>query len=303
MTSLGTRQGISWMWATAVLALMAGTTVEAGAGETFYATADNGTTNLFGTLNLATGQFTEIATTTPFFGSLTAGTDGTLYGSAADSNLYTISPTGTTARFGSFSAPESNVFSGFLGIASQGGTGFFADSVTSSSPTGPFTPTLFSMSADNNNASIAGPMGSSFGSYNSGNLAFGPNGNLYFDAWNTTASDIATLYLVNITTGMTTAVGSGLGSTDPLALAASGSTLYGIDTFATTDPSIYSINTATGVATDIGTVTGLPNGYTLDTIAFASSVPEPSTSILMITGAVRVGPVPAPPIIKSECVP
>ena len=125
-----------------------------------------------------------------------------------------------------------------------------------------------------------GTLSTSFWSFNSGNLAFGPNGNLYFDVW-PTPSNVATLYQVNTTTGAATAVGSGLGSTDPLALVSVGSTLYGIDTFVPSDPSIFTINTTTGVATDIGTVSGLPTGYTLDTLA---SVPEPSTFTLLATG-------------------
>ena len=72
---------------------------------------------------------------------------------------------------------------------------------------------------------------------------------------------------MNTTTGAATAVGSGLGTTDPLALVSVGSTLYGIDTFMPSNPSIYTIDTTTGVATEIGTVSGLPTGYTLDTMA------------------------------------
>ena len=65
-----------------------------------YATADNGEgSNLFGTVDLTTGQFNQISTTTPLFGSLTAGPGGTLYGGEGNLNLNldTISPSG--ARF------------------------------------------------------------------------------------------------------------------------------------------------------------------------------------------------------------
>jgi PEP-CTERM motif len=78
------------------------------------------------------------------------------------------------------------------------------------------------------------------------------------------------------------AVGSGLGSSDPLALANVGSTLYGLDTFIAATPSIFTINNTTGVATEVGTISGLPNGYTLDTVA--GSVPEPGTISLLGTG-------------------
>jgi hypothetical protein len=103
----------------------------------------------------------------------------------------------------------------------------------------------------------------------------------YFNVW-PTPSDTATLYQVNTTTGAATALGSGLGTSDPLALVSVGSTLYGIDTFIPSAPSIFIINSTTGVATEIGTVSGLPTGYTLDTLA---SVPEPSTITLFGTGA------------------
>jgi hypothetical protein len=43
----------------------------------------------------------------------------------------------------------------------------------------------------------------------------------------------------------------------------SGTTLYGIDAIATSDIAIYAINTSTGVATQISTLTGLPSNIFL----------------------------------------
>jgi hypothetical protein len=274
-------------WAAAVMGLVLGTTVDVKADIVVYATADNGVTNLFGTMDLTTGQFSQIATTTPLFGSLTAGTGGTLYGSAVDSNLYTISPSGAPSQFGTVTSPASSLFPGFLGLASEGAAGFFADSVTapSSSPTAPATATLYHISADGTTSSVVGTMGTTLGSYNSGNLAFGPNGQLYFNCWNANTNQVPTLFAVNTTTGALTQIGSNLGTTDPLALVTVGGTLYGIDTFAPTNPSIYTINTTTGVATLIGSVSGLPTGYTLDTVA---SVPEPSALTLLVAGGLGV---------------
>ena len=58
---------------------------------------------------------------------------------------------------------------------------------------------------------------------------------------------------------------------DPLTLVDTAGRLYGIDTVEATGSgpiNIYTINTATGVATATGvTVAGLPSGYTLDTAA------------------------------------
>jgi hypothetical protein len=269
-------------WAAATLFLALGAVAETRADTVVYATADNGTTFLFGTMDLTTGQFTQIATTTPLFGSLTAGPGGTLYGGAGnlDLNLYAISPSGATSQIGTAAAPSDSY--GYTGLASEGAAGFFGVAQVGVIP-GPFTATLEHIAANGSSSSVVGTMGTTFGSFNSGNLAFGPTGALYFNAWN--ASFVSTLYSVDTSTGAATAVGSGLGSTDPLALVSVGTMLYGIDTFAPTDPAIYTINTTTGVATEIGTVSGLPTGYTLDTMA---SVPEPATITLLGTGAIVV---------------
>src|SRR5215468_3287179 len=54
---------------------------------TIYVTADDfAGTNLFGTLDPVTGQFTQIATTGPLFLALTIGPGGTIIG--ADANSY-----------------------------------------------------------------------------------------------------------------------------------------------------------------------------------------------------------------------
>ena len=273
-----------WFHGTAALLLALGATVETRGDNVVYATADNGTTNLFGKMDLTTGQFTQITTTTPLFGSITVGAGGTLYGGEGNLNfnLATISPSGVPSQFGTVTAPSSSF--GFTGLASAGAAGFYAIYQTGSLP-GPFSATLEHISADGNSSSVVGTLSNAFWSFNSGNLAFGPNGKLYFDVW-PTPSNVATLYEVNTTTGAATAVGSGLGTTDPLALASVGSTLYGIDTFIPSAPSIFTINTTTGVATEIGTVSGLPTGYTLDTMA--GSVPEPATITLLGTGALAL---------------
>ena len=102
-----------WFQRTAALLLALGAAAETRADNVVYATADNGTTNLFGTMDLTTGQFTQIATTTPLFGSITVGAGGTLYGGEGNLNynLETISPAGVTSQFGSATAPEH-----FLGL-------------------------------------------------------------------------------------------------------------------------------------------------------------------------------------------
>jgi PEP-CTERM motif len=278
MMSFAKRSCFHWMAATLLLAL--GAAAETRADNVVYATADNGTTNLFGTMDLTTGQFTQISTTTPLFGSITGGPGGTIYGGEGNLNynLDTISPSGVPSQFGTVTAPSNSY--GFTGLASAGAAGFYAIDQVGSLP-GPFSATLEHISADGTSSSVVGTLGTSFWSFNSGNLAFGPNGSLYFNVWPTSSMD-TTLYQVNTTTGAATAVGSGLGAPDPLALVTVGTTLYGIDTFVSTTPAIYTINTTTGAATEIGTVSGLTAGYTIDTMG--GSVPEPGTMTLLGTG-------------------
>jgi len=284
MTSFAKRLRIACTALTLGLAMGA---TQASAGEVLYATADNGTTNVFGTLDLATGQFSQVATTTPLFWSLTAGVGGAVYGGAADRNLYGISPSGGTSQFGTVTSPPGNLAPGFWGLASQGAAGFFAIDVTYNPTTFVATMNLDHISADGTSSSLVGTLGTSFATWNSGCLAFGPDGKLYFDTWN--GSVVTTLYQVNTTNGALTQIGSGLGSVNPLTLASDGTTLYGIDTYATSGGrTIYSIDTTTGLGTAIGTVSGLPTGYSLDTIAFAAAVPEPSSISLFAAGSLVV---------------
>jgi hypothetical protein len=280
MTNLAIRRRINWMASALLLAL--GAAAESRADNVVYATADNGTTNLFGTMDLTTGQFTQISTTTPLIVALTADSSGNLSGGSANLNLnlYTITPSGATAQLGTVTAPGTSF--GFLGLASLGAAGFFADHVSQLAPD-QFSAVLDRISADGSSSTVVGTLGT-FGSFNSGNLTFGPGGKLYFNAWN--ASDVATLYTVNLDTGLATAIGSGLGSTNPLTLVSDGTTLYGIDTFATSNRGIYFIDATTGMANEIGTVSGLPTGYTLDAMGgMPGAIPEPSTIVLLSTGA------------------
>lgn len=80
----------------ATMSLLLGSVGQVKADTVVYATADNGVTNLFGTIDLTTGLFTQISTTTPLFCSLTAGIGGMIYGGDGNAplNLYTISPSG-----------------------------------------------------------------------------------------------------------------------------------------------------------------------------------------------------------------
>jgi trimeric autotransporter adhesin len=209
----------------------------------------------FGTFDLTTAVFTQIAVISPSISSLTVGPAGTIYGGATDGNIYTITPTGATARFGTVNDSSND---GYWGLASQGSSGFFAvdDALN-----------FFHISPDGTTATSLGSLGAG-GIGGSGTLAFGPDGNLYYNNYN--PSPI--LYKVNTTNGALTQIGTTLTSVNVLTMDTSGTTLYGVDTVVS-NPNFYSINIATGVATRIGTVTGLPSGDTLDTMATMIQAP------------------------------
>ncbi len=221
----------------------------------------------FGDLNLSTGQFTEIAA--PSIGSefsLTSGPGGSFYAGVYQSgDLYSISPGGVITQFGSVSAPvpTGGAQYGFWGLANAG-KGIYA-----MTPNGnPITLDL--ITPDGNSLSVVGPLLTATG-FGSGMMSFGPDGKLYLETLN--SSGLPQLYQVNQITGAATAIGSGLGTVnnDSLTLVDTAGQLYGIDTSEATGSgpiNIYTINTATGVATATGpTITGLPSGLTLDAAA------------------------------------
>jgi hypothetical protein len=246
--------------------------VQAG---TVYITADNlEGANLFGTLDVATGQFSQIASTDPVFLGLTTGPGGKIYGADINSgHLFTISTSGATTQYGSVTAPN-----GFFGLAYSRSAGkFFADDLS------PTNVNLYSITGDGNGSSFVGQLaGPNSGFFPTGNLAFGPGGNLYFNY----SSDLvnasnSTLYTVNTATGALTAVGSGLGS-GILALFSDGTALYGIDANLTSGIGVFSIDTTTGIATQVSTVTGLPGGDSFFVDAATVSTPDTGSTLALL---------------------
>jgi hypothetical protein len=132
--------------------------------NTVYITADNlEGTNLFGTLDVATGQFSQIASTDPVFLGLTTGPGGKIYGADANSgHLFTISTSGATTQYGSVTAP-----SAFYGLAySRSAGNFFADNLD------PMNVTLYSITGDGNSSSLVGQLaGPNSGFFPTGNGA------------------------------------------------------------------------------------------------------------------------------------
>jgi hypothetical protein len=241
---------------------------------TVYFTADNlEGTNLFGTLDAATGQFSQIASTDAVFLGLTTGPGGKIYGADINSgHLFTISASGATMQYGSLAASFA-----FYGLAYSRSAGkFFGDDLSTENVT------LHSIAGDGNSSSLVGQIaGPNSGFFPSGNLAFGPGGNLYFNY----SSDLvngtnSTLYTVNTSTGALTAVGSGLGS-GILALFSGGNALYGIDANLTSDIGVFRIDTTTGVATQVSTVTGLPGSNNFYVDAATVSTPDAGSTLAL----------------------
>lgn len=257
-----------------LLALVCFAPATAHAG-TVYVTADNlEGTNLFGTLNIATGQFSQITTTDQVFLGLTSGPGGKLHGADVNSgHLFSISTTGATTQYGSVTAP-----SAFYGLAYSHSAGkFFADDLSATNVN------LYSITKDGNSSSLVGQLaGPNSGFFPTGNLVFGTGGDLYFDY----SSDLvngsnSTLYTVDTSTGALTKIGSGLGS-GILALFSDGTALYGIDANLTSDIGVFSIDTTTGVATRVSTLTGLPSDNFFVDAAAGSTADTGSTLALFI---------------------
>jgi len=255
-----------------VLAFLSFALATANAG-TIYITADNlEGTNLFGTLDVATGQFSQTATTDQVFLGLTSGPGGKLHGADVNSgHLFTISTAGATTQYGSVTAP-----SAFYGLAYSRSAGkFFADDLS------PTNVNLHSITKDGNSSLFVGQLaGPNSGFFPTGNLVFGPGGNLYFNY----SSDLvngsnSTLYTVDTSTGALTAIGSGLGS-GILALFSDGTALYGIDASLTSGIGVFSIDTTTGAATRVSTLTGLPSdNFFVD--AAAVSTPDTGSTLAL----------------------
>jgi hypothetical protein len=205
---------------------------------------------------------------------LTTGPGGKIYGADINSgHLFTISTSGATTQYGSVTAPN-----GFFGLAYSRSAGkFFADDLS------PTNVNLYSITGDGNSSSFVGQLaGPNSGFFPTGNLAFGPGGNLYFNY----SSDLvnasnSTLYTVNTATGALTAVGSGLGS-GILALFSDGTALYGIDANLTSGIGVFSIDTTTGIATQVSTVTGLPGGDSFFVDAATVSTPDTGSTLALL---------------------
>jgi hypothetical protein len=237
----------------------------ARAGMTVYVT---GIGNEFGTLNLSTGAFNQIATLDlpngDYIYGMGYGANGMLYGLDAlpTASLYQINPaTGALVDLGltgqSVAGATSDA-SGKLFVISQD-----IDAIYST------------MTPPSTTPSVVGPIG--YGS--TGLMAVSADGSQLFTTISTGSSSTYDLASINPTTGATSDLGD-TGFTVDAGLFVGG-TLYGFDT---SSNAIVTLNTSTGVGTQVGTYY-LPNGDNILSAAVApSAVPEPSSLIGIVVG-------------------
>jgi hypothetical protein len=266
------RMKLKFLTGIAFLMAVIAFTAPVHATTSVYVTADNlAGTNLFGTLDLETGEFTQIAQTTPLFYALSDGPDGLLYGADLDTGtLFTISRRGVTRSYGTITSPAFQYSGyGFFGLAYQR----WQDDLLTVN-VDPMHVSLYRIGKRARTQTDLGVIeGPDTGIFFSGSLAFGPRQKLYFDFIPPSGPQ---LYEIDPLTGAPKPIGKGLG-TDILALFSDGAKLYGIDTDTTTQIGIYVIDIKTGVAHPTGVVvTGLPstNDFYVDTAAFSPSEHE-----------------------------
>jgi PEP-CTERM motif len=224
--------------------------------------------NDFGTVNLTTGVYTSIGTTSVGLNGLTYAPNGTLYGMGTDNTLYIVNRgTASLTPIG----PTGSFF-GMVNLAARSDGSLFATDAFTNGPGG----FVYGINPGTGQATSIGQSGLTGGFAATGGLAFGA-GNTLFMQYGLFASDYA-LYTVNQSTGAASLVGTTGVSTGGLVFA--GGNAYAFDFFG----EIYTIDTTTGAATDTGvSVTG---GFgPIDAAVAAPAVPEPSSLALASLGA------------------
>jgi hypothetical protein len=240
---------------------------EAAQAVTVYIVAHNtadhlGSGDIFGTLDVNTGTFTQINTLTTSNQTIVGmgfGTDGQIYGlglTAAPSlatDLFRIDPkTGAAVDLGLtnfFAAGAGSNSSGVLFAIDVNSNKLY--SVTPPAPTGTLIATL-PFIAD-------------------GLVAISPDGHLY-----ATGNLDGSFFRVDTTTGASTLVGNTGQDGNLFAGSFVGSTLYG---FNGANDAIVTIDLTTAAATQVATA-ALPAGYAVFASAASQSVPEPSSLTL-----------------------
>jgi hypothetical protein len=234
-------------------------------------TADHlGSGDVFGTLDVSTGTFTQISplsTANQTVVGMGFGPDGQLYGlglkslPALTTDLFRIDvTTGTATDLGPSNFQAAGAGSGSNGVLfgiDVNNNNLYA--VTPPAPTGSFIATL-PFIAD-------------------GLVAIRPDGHL-FAAGNGDGS----FFRVETTTGASTLVGNTGQGINLFAGSFVGSTLYG---FNGSNNAILTIDPTTAAATQVAT-TALPSGYAVFASAAPLAVPEPASLALGIIGGLTV---------------
>jgi hypothetical protein len=223
--------------------------------------------NEFGTLDLATGAFSQIATLKLPAGDLMYGmgfgADGKLYGvdSQRDANLWQINPSNGAltdlGAIGRSAFDATSDASGKLYVISQNAN-----------------PIYYTMNPPSPSPTVVGRTGIT----SEGLMAVNADGTELFTTTQNTTSSTYDLVSLNPMTGMSTILGDTGFRVDAGLFV--GSTLYGFD--ATSD-AIVLLNTTTGAGTQVGTYS-LPNGDPI--FSAAALLPEPSSLVLGLIGTV-----------------
>lgn len=201
---------------TAMLALLAAgsllTSARAQDVDDVYAVEFNQANNRFGTLDLLTGNFTQISALggTIYNDVAYNPLDGTVYGIANNcGDLVTFNPTnGAVSEVAPFNV------SGIESLAFQPGTGVLYGCAQNG---------LYTINLSNGQATFVGSFGTPYNLNLAQNIRFDSNGNLYLS----NTSDNTDFYQVNIENGSATFVGEATGYAD-LVLMNAGQYMYAV---------------------------------------------------------------------------
>lgn len=264
----------------AVLPLLAA--ADAGAQQVYVSARDlaQGTSQL-GRFDLLTGSYTFVAATTRWYGALTAGADGYLYGLSSAQTLDRIDA--TTGAVTTVGTPTV----GFTGLARDGAALLGKSNGTTSA--------LYTV--DPATAAVSNPRGALGSADQSDNLERAADGTLYYGGQLDGNGNSWALYTLDGVTGARTLVGSVTPYREVRGLSDGGSTtrLYGFGACPAGTPTgrncVLEIDRTTGAITGTARSTGLlvisaagaPGGTP------TSTVPEPTTVALLGGGLLLLG--------------
>jgi hypothetical protein len=219
----------------------------------------------FGTVDLGTGVYTEIATTSTQLNALTFAPNGTLYGLGSDNHIYTVNPaSGALTDVGA-----TGTFFALNTLAARSDGALFGEE---------FTGNLYRLDPQTGMATLVGGSGQFPTQNATGMLAFGPGDTLFSDFG-------GFLNTRDQNTGLATRVGSTpLNINFPGGLFFDNGQAFAFGFFG----DINSINTATGTSSPTGVSIsggfGQVLGAAVQPQQVAPAVPEPSGFLLFLVG-------------------